>query len=63
MIAEYGSPAGRQEFPLDEFFAASSWQNDITSFYHIDMSSYRSPEWMNAVFSIHAETVAAKRNN
>ena len=61
VMAGDGSTVNGREFPVDEFFAASSWQNDISSFYHIKMSSYRSPAWKNAVFSVHSETEAAKK--
>lgn len=63
VMAGDGSKVGSKEFPVNECLAESNWHNDITSFYHIDISSYRSLAQKNSVFSLHAETVAAKRNN
>ena len=62
MLVGDGSTINGREFPVDDFFAASSWQDDISSFYHIEMSSYGSLAWKNAVFSVHAEMEAAKKH-
>ena len=62
VMAGDGSTINEREFPVNDFFAASSWQNDLSSFYPIQMSSYRSPAWKNASFTVRAETEAAKRN-
>ena len=60
VMAGDGSTVVNKDFEEGEFFAASSSQNSIESFYQIRMSSYCSPAWKNAAFIVHAETAAAK---
>lgn len=60
IMAGDGSVIGDKEFKEGEFFAATSWHNNLVSLYPIEISSYRSPAWKNTAFTVHAESDSAK---